>query len=67
MPDYGHELQFGIFPTPNASAADLVLEMGEAADVSGLDLVTIQDHPYNSRHLDAMTLLAVLAGRRARP
>jgi alkanesulfonate monooxygenase SsuD/methylene tetrahydromethanopterin reductase-like flavin-dependent oxidoreductase (luciferase family) len=63
MPDYGHELQFGIFPTPNASAADLVLEMGEAADVSGLDLVTIQDHPYNSRHLDAMTLLAVLAGR----
>jgi alkanesulfonate monooxygenase SsuD/methylene tetrahydromethanopterin reductase-like flavin-dependent oxidoreductase (luciferase family) len=66
MPDYGHELQFGIFPTPNASAADLVLEMGEAADVSGLDLVTIQDHPYNSRHLDAMTLLAVIAGRTTR-
>jgi alkanesulfonate monooxygenase SsuD/methylene tetrahydromethanopterin reductase-like flavin-dependent oxidoreductase (luciferase family) len=63
MPDYGHELQFGIFPTPDAAAADLVLELAEAADVTGLDLVTVQDHPYNSRHLDTMTLLAVIAGR----
>jgi hypothetical protein len=23
--DYGHDLQFGIFPTPDAAAADLVL------------------------------------------
>jgi alkanesulfonate monooxygenase SsuD/methylene tetrahydromethanopterin reductase-like flavin-dependent oxidoreductase (luciferase family) len=61
--DYGHELEFGIFPTPDASAADLVLGMAEAADVSGLDLVTIQDHPYNARHLDAWTLLAVIAAR----
>jgi alkanesulfonate monooxygenase SsuD/methylene tetrahydromethanopterin reductase-like flavin-dependent oxidoreductase (luciferase family) len=63
MPDYGHDLQFGIFPTPEAAAADLVLEMAETADVSGLDLVTVQDHPYNSHHLDALTLLAVIAGR----
>jgi alkanesulfonate monooxygenase SsuD/methylene tetrahydromethanopterin reductase-like flavin-dependent oxidoreductase (luciferase family) len=61
--DYGHELEFGIFPTPDASGADLVLAMAEAADVSGLDLVTIQDHPYNARHLDAWTLLAVIAAR----
>ena len=63
MPDYGHDLQFGIFPTPDAAAADVVLGMAEAADVRGLDLVTIQDHPYNSHHLDALTLLAVIAGR----
>lgn len=63
MTDYGHQLEFGIFPTPDASAADLVLEMSEAADVSGLDLVTVQDHPYNARHLDAWTLLSVIAAR----
>ncbi|MFC8501638.1 LLM class flavin-dependent oxidoreductase [Pedococcus sp. NPDC057267] len=63
MTDYGHQLEFGIFPTPDASAADLVLEMSEAADVSGLDLVTVQDHPYNARHLDAWTLLSVVAAR----
>ena len=63
MTDYGHDLQFGIFPPPEAAAADLVLEMAQAADVSGLDLVTIQDHPYNARHLDAWTLLSVIAAR----
>lgn len=63
MTDYGHDLQFGIFPTPDADAADLVLEMSEAADVAGLDLVTIQDHPYQARHLDAWTLLSVIAAR----
>src|SRR6476660_3151214 len=63
MADYGHDLQFGIFPTPNADAAEEVLELSEAADVSGLDLVTIQDHPYQARHLDAWTLLSVIAAR----
>lgn len=63
MTDYGHELAFGIFPTPDASAPDLVLAMAETADVRGLDLVTIQDHPYNAHHLDAWTLLAVIAAR----
>ncbi|GAB3442022.1 hypothetical protein GCM10027517_18690 [Phycicoccus ginsengisoli] len=63
MTDYGHELEFGIFPTPDATAADLVLAMSEAADVTGLDLVTVQDHPYNARHLDAWTLLSVVAAR----
>jgi alkanesulfonate monooxygenase SsuD/methylene tetrahydromethanopterin reductase-like flavin-dependent oxidoreductase (luciferase family) len=63
MTDYGHDLQFGIFPTPDADAAELVLEMSEAADVAGLDLVTIQDHPYQAKHLDAWTLLSVIAAR----
>jgi alkanesulfonate monooxygenase SsuD/methylene tetrahydromethanopterin reductase-like flavin-dependent oxidoreductase (luciferase family) len=61
--DYGQELRFGLFPTPHATHLDRVLLLTEVAEVSGLDLVTLQDHPYQSRHLDAWTLLAVLAAR----
>ncbi|SDP57101.1 Hemerythrin HHE cation binding domain-containing protein [Pedococcus dokdonensis] len=63
MTDYGQDLQFGIFPSPDAAAADLVLELSEAADVAGLDLVTIQDHPYQAKHLDTWTLLSFIAAR----
>ena len=63
MTDYGQDLQFGIFPSPDAASADLVLELSEAADVAGLDLVTIQDHPYQAKHLDTWTLLSVIAAR----
>jgi hemerythrin-like domain-containing protein len=61
--DYGHEVELGIFPTPDAAAADRVLELAQLADVLGLDLVTVQDHPYQARHLDAWTLLSVIAAR----
>ncbi|HEY6743502.1 MAG TPA: LLM class flavin-dependent oxidoreductase [Lapillicoccus sp.] len=61
--DYGQELRFGLFPTPNASDLDHILLLAEVAEVGGLDLVTLQDHPYQSRHLDAWTLLTVLAAR----
>ncbi len=63
MTDYGQDLQFGIFPSPDAAHADVVLELSEAADVAGLDLVTIQDHPYQAKHLDTWTLLSVIAAR----
>ena len=63
MPDYGQDLQFGIFPSPDAARAELVLELSAAADVAGLDLVTIQDHPYQAKHLDTWTLLSFLAAR----
>jgi Luciferase-like monooxygenase/Hemerythrin HHE cation binding domain len=61
--DYGHELEFGLFPSPEAAAAHHVLELAAVAEVSGLDLVTVQDHPYQARHLDAWTLLSVIAAR----
>ena len=61
--DYGQELRFGLFPTPNAADLDRVLLLAEVAEVSGLDLVTVQDHPYQARHVDAWTLLAVIAAR----
>ncbi|KQZ89732.1 5,10-methylene tetrahydromethanopterin reductase [Phycicoccus sp. Root563] len=63
MTDYGHELEFGIFPSPDADRLHETLAMAEAADVGGLDLVTIQDHPYQAKHLDAWTLLSVIAAR----
>jgi alkanesulfonate monooxygenase SsuD/methylene tetrahydromethanopterin reductase-like flavin-dependent oxidoreductase (luciferase family) len=61
--DYGQELRFGLFPMPEAAHLDRVRLLAETAEVSGLDLVTLQDHPYQARHADAWTLLAVLAAR----
>jgi alkanesulfonate monooxygenase SsuD/methylene tetrahydromethanopterin reductase-like flavin-dependent oxidoreductase (luciferase family)/hemerythrin-like domain-containing protein len=63
MTDYGHDLEFGLFPTPDAARAHEVLELAALAEVSGFDLVTVQDHPYQARHLDAWTLLSVIAAR----
>ena len=63
MTDYGHDLQFGIFPSPEAVAAERTLELAQLADVSGLDLVSVQDHPYQGKHLDTWTLLSVIAAR----
>lgn len=63
MTDYGHELRFGIFPTPAAGSEHQLLELAQLADVHGLELLSVQDHPYQSRHLDAWTLLAVVGAR----
>ena len=57
---------FGVFPVPEADRADAVVEQVLLADRLGLDLVGIQDHPYQRRHLDAWTLLSYLAGRTKR-
>ena len=54
---------FGIFPIPEAERQDAVVEQVLLADRLGLDLVGIQDHPYQRRHLDAWTLISYLAGR----
>ena len=63
MTDYGHEVEFGLFASPDAASAHDVLELAAVAEVSGLDLLTVQDHPYQARHLDAWTLLSVVAAR----
>lgn len=63
MTDYGHELRFGIFPTPAAGSEQRLPELAQLADVRGLELLSVQDHPYQSRHLDAWTLLAVIGAR----
>ena len=66
MTDYLHELQFGVFIPPLAEQADAVVELAELAEVSGLDLVTFQDHPYQPRFLDTWTLLSVVAAKTSR-
>ena len=63
MPDYGHELRFGVFITPDAAQAQAVVELAALADGAGLDYVTFQDHPYQARFLDTWTLLSVVAAR----
>ncbi|WP_249138739.1 LLM class flavin-dependent oxidoreductase [Phycicoccus avicenniae] len=63
MTDYGHPLEFGVFPTPDVARAEDVLEIAQLADVLGLDLVSVQDHPYQARHLDTWTLLSVIGAR----
>ncbi len=61
MPDYRHDLQFGVFITPAAGQADAVVELARLADVAGLDVVSFQDHPYQAAFLDMWTLLSVVA------
>jgi alkanesulfonate monooxygenase SsuD/methylene tetrahydromethanopterin reductase-like flavin-dependent oxidoreductase (luciferase family) len=63
VPDYGHELRFGVFIPPAADQASAVLELAQLADAVGLDLVTFQDHPYQARFLDTWTLLSVVAAQ----
>src|ERR1700710_3044472 len=63
MPDYRHDLQFGVFIAPEAAQAEAVLELAPLADVVGLDLVTFQDHPYQARFLDTWTLLSHVAAQ----
>jgi alkanesulfonate monooxygenase SsuD/methylene tetrahydromethanopterin reductase-like flavin-dependent oxidoreductase (luciferase family) len=66
MGDLGHELWFGCFLTPDAGQAHGVVELARLADGLGMDLVGIQDHPYQPRFLDTWTLLSVLAAETAR-
>jgi alkanesulfonate monooxygenase SsuD/methylene tetrahydromethanopterin reductase-like flavin-dependent oxidoreductase (luciferase family) len=64
--DYGHDLEFGAFITPTSADAAAVVELATAADRSGLDLVSFQDHPYIPRFLDTWTLLSFVAARTGR-
>ncbi|QAY74666.1 LLM class flavin-dependent oxidoreductase [Agromyces protaetiae] len=66
MTDYGHDLLFGTFVTPTAQSAQRVVELAQTADRAGLDLVTFQDHPYQSAFLDTQTLLAYVAAKTER-
>ena len=66
MTDYGHDLLFGTFLTPTAADVDRVLALAGLTEQVGLDLVTVQDHPYQARFVDTWTLLSVIAARSTR-
>ncbi|HET6920390.1 MAG TPA: LLM class flavin-dependent oxidoreductase, partial [Jiangellaceae bacterium] len=52
------ELTFGYFLIPNA--VDPLLETAREVERLGLDLVAIQDHPYQRRFLDTFALMSAI-------
>src|SRR3954468_2450633 len=59
-------IELGVFVVPDAAGRDAVVEQVELADRLGLDLVGIQDHPYQRRFLETFSLLGFLAARTSR-
>ncbi|MEV0388397.1 LLM class flavin-dependent oxidoreductase [Nonomuraea sp. NPDC050643] len=66
MPDYGHDLLFGSFITPANATPKAVVGLAQESEAAGLDLVTFQDHPYQSAFLDTWTLLSYVAAQTER-
>ena len=63
MADYGHDLVFGTSITPQNQRPQEVVELAQLTERAGLDLVTFQDHPYQSAFLDTWTLLSWVAAK----
>ncbi|GAA2862671.1 hypothetical protein GCM10010517_21700 [Streptosporangium fragile] len=66
MPDYGHDLRFGSFITPQNRRPEAAVDLALLSERAGLDLVTFQDHPYQPGFLDTWTLLSWVAARTER-
>jgi alkanesulfonate monooxygenase SsuD/methylene tetrahydromethanopterin reductase-like flavin-dependent oxidoreductase (luciferase family) len=63
---YGRRLEFGLSLIPNSADADLLRRLATRADELGLDLIGIQDHPYQWRFLDTFSLIGELLARTGR-
>ena len=63
---YGRRLEFGLSIVPASADADLARSLARRADVLGLDLLGIQDHPYQWRFLETWSLMADLLARTER-
>jgi alkanesulfonate monooxygenase SsuD/methylene tetrahydromethanopterin reductase-like flavin-dependent oxidoreductase (luciferase family) len=61
VPDRGLPVRFGWFLVPDAADPQGLVRDARLADRAGLDLIGIQDHPYQRRYLDTFSLLASLA------
>jgi alkanesulfonate monooxygenase SsuD/methylene tetrahydromethanopterin reductase-like flavin-dependent oxidoreductase (luciferase family) len=57
---YGRPLEFGLSIVPASAELALARSLAKRADELGLDLVGIQDHPYQWRFLDTWSLMADL-------
>jgi alkanesulfonate monooxygenase SsuD/methylene tetrahydromethanopterin reductase-like flavin-dependent oxidoreductase (luciferase family) len=64
--DDGRELEFGTSIVPTAATAAEARQVAEAADRLGIDLIGIQDHPYQWRFLETWALTADLLARTER-
>ncbi|MEU7766827.1 LLM class flavin-dependent oxidoreductase [Nocardia sp. NPDC049190] len=59
-------VEFGLFLIPEADNYQQLVELTAYADASGLDLIGVQDHPYQRRFLDTWTLITTLAAQTTR-
>ncbi|MFA1548512.1 LLM class flavin-dependent oxidoreductase [Actinomadura chokoriensis] len=59
--DYGHDLTFGAFLTPDNRDPQGPVRLAQESEAAGLDLVTFQDHPYQPAFLDTWTLMSWVA------
>jgi alkanesulfonate monooxygenase SsuD/methylene tetrahydromethanopterin reductase-like flavin-dependent oxidoreductase (luciferase family) len=66
MKEPPRQVQFGISVTPTAQAYPQIVAQVLAAERGGLDLVGIQDHPYQRRFLDTFALIGDLLARTSR-
>jgi alkanesulfonate monooxygenase SsuD/methylene tetrahydromethanopterin reductase-like flavin-dependent oxidoreductase (luciferase family) len=64
MTDFGRALKFGYFLVPNA--ADPLLDTAREVERLGLDYLAVQDHPYQRRFVDTLTLLSMVAATTSR-
>jgi alkanesulfonate monooxygenase SsuD/methylene tetrahydromethanopterin reductase-like flavin-dependent oxidoreductase (luciferase family) len=55
-------IRFGIALVPLTDRLDRNRELVQAADTAGLDLVGVQDHPYQHHFLDTWSLIPTLLG-----
>ena len=60
------DTRFGVFLIPDAEEAQQTVARAVTAEQLGLDLIGIQDHPYQRRFLDTFSLLAFIAARTER-
>jgi alkanesulfonate monooxygenase SsuD/methylene tetrahydromethanopterin reductase-like flavin-dependent oxidoreductase (luciferase family) len=63
---YGRPIELGLSLVPNRADLDLLRELAQTADTHDLDVIGIQDHPYQWRYLDTWTLIGDLLARTER-
>jgi hypothetical protein len=63
---YGRPLAFGVSIVPASADLKLSRALARRADELGLDLIGIQDHPYQWRFLDTWSLIGDLLARTER-
>jgi alkanesulfonate monooxygenase SsuD/methylene tetrahydromethanopterin reductase-like flavin-dependent oxidoreductase (luciferase family) len=63
MADYGHDLEFGYFLSPDHRDPAASLDLARAVEQLGFDLIGIQDHPYQRAHFDTFSLIGVILGQ----
>jgi alkanesulfonate monooxygenase SsuD/methylene tetrahydromethanopterin reductase-like flavin-dependent oxidoreductase (luciferase family) len=63
---YGRTLEFGLSIVPTTDDLEVARTLARRADELGLDLIGIQDHPYQWRYLETWSLIADLLARTER-